>query len=173
MADEHDPNNEDEAEAREDDASAGGGSEGAPEGEAEGASKPSAGDRAKKAKKKKKKKKRLESRGEGDEASSEEAGPAQGRSELDVDGRERPRFLLSFPEDPELERLMVAFERGDYATVRTDAPLLAERTESEAVRDAALELRRRLEPDPLLRYLILAAVVLLLVLVLHAYSHKP
>lgn len=98
---------------------------------------------------------------------------ARARPELDADGRERPRFLLSYPNDPELDRLVAAFERGDYATVRSDAPALAERAEDPEVRDAALELRRRLDPDPLIKYLLLASVVLLLVLVLHAYSHRP
>jgi len=114
-------------------------------------------------KKKRKKKQR---------AVEEATAPAR-RPELDATGRERPRFLLAFPEDPELERLMAAFERGDFATVRAGAPALAERTEDERVRDAALELRRRIDPDPLIRYLLLAAVVLLVVLVLHAYTHKP
>jgi hypothetical protein len=114
--------------------------------------------------KKKKKKKRAE-------AEAAEVVPAR-RAELDAAGRERPRFLLSFPDDPELDRLVLAFERGDFATVRTDAPALAERAEDPRVRDAALELRRRLEPDPLMKYLLLASVVLLMVLVLHAYSHK-
>lgn len=95
------------------------------------------------------------------------------RSELDAAGRERPRFLLSFPSDPDLDRLVEAFERGDFATVRADAPALAERTEDEGVRDAALELRRRIDPDPLIKYLLLASVVLLFVLVMHAYTHKP
>jgi len=91
---------------------------------------------------------------------------------LDAAGRERPRFLLSFPRHPELDRLVAAFEAGDYATVRRDAPDLAERADDAAVRDAALELRHRLDPDPLVKYIVLASVVLLIFLVLHAYAHK-
>ncbi len=98
---------------------------------------------------------------------------APARPELDAAGRERPRFLLSVPSDPDLDRLVEAFERGDFATVRADAPALAERTEDERVRDAALELRRRIDPDPLIKYLLLASAVLLFVLVMHAYTHKP
>ena len=97
---------------------------------------------------------------------------AGSRSELDANGRERPRFLLTFPVDPDLDRLVAAFERGYFATVRADAPALADRAEDERVRDAALELRQRIDPDPLIRYLLLASVILLAVLVLHAYSHK-
>jgi hypothetical protein len=104
---------------------------------------------------------------------AELADTAPSRAALDADGRERPRFLLSFPDDPELGRLVAAFESGDFATVRADAPALAERTDDESVRDAAHELLRRIEPDPLVKYLLLASVVLLLVLVMHAYTHKP
>src|SRR5215207_409091 len=68
---------------------------------------------------------------------------------LDGNGRERPRFLLGFPQHPDLQRLVGAFEAGNYALVRNEAEGLAERAESAAVRDAALELRRRIEPDPL------------------------
>lgn len=90
---------------------------------------------------------------------------------LDASGRERPRFLLRFPEDPELQRLVRAFEAGDYRTVREGAPALAEKSEDERVREAALELAQRTRPDPLIKYLLLASVVLLLFLVAHAYSH--
>ncbi|MCC6898794.1 MAG: hypothetical protein IT377_07450 [Polyangiaceae bacterium] len=101
-----------------------------------------------------------------------EVAPEAARPELDASGRERPRFLLSFPADPELDRLVASFERGDFAAVRSGALALAERADDERVRDAALELRRRIDPDPLIKYLLLASVVLLVVLVLHAYAHK-
>jgi hypothetical protein len=90
---------------------------------------------------------------------------------LDAQGRERPRFLLGFPPDPDLQRLARAFEAGNYALVRAEADALAERTESRAVRDAALELRRRIEPDPLAKYLLALTAVLLLSLAYWAYHH--
>jgi hypothetical protein len=90
---------------------------------------------------------------------------------LDAQGRERPRFLLGFPRDPDLERLARAFEAGNYALVRAEAEALAERTQSRAVRDAALELRRRIEPDPLAKYLLALTAVLLLSLAYWAYHH--
>ena len=90
---------------------------------------------------------------------------------LDAQGRERPRFLLGFPADPNLERLARAFEAGNYALVRAEAEALAERTESRAVRDASLELRRRIEPDPLAKYLLALTAVLLLSLAYWAYHH--
>ncbi len=96
-----------------------------------------------------------------------ELGPA-----LDPSGAERPRFLLSFPHDKELDALVQAYESGDFARVRREAPALAERSEDPRVREAALELRRRIDPDPLMRYLLLAAIALLAFLVLHAYTHR-
>lgn len=91
---------------------------------------------------------------------------------LDANGRERPRFLLAFPEDEDLQRLVRAFEAGDFSTIRRDAEELAEKSEDPVVRDAALELRRRIDPDPLIKYILLASVLLLGFLVLYVYTHR-
>ena len=90
---------------------------------------------------------------------------------LNAAGRERPRFLLGFPQDPDLARLAGAFEAGNYALVREQAEALAERAENPAVRDAALELRRRIDPDPLAKYLLALTAALLLFLAWFAYHH--
>jgi hypothetical protein len=90
---------------------------------------------------------------------------------LDATGRERPRFLLGFPQHPDLTRLAAAFEAGNYALVREEAEALAERTDNPAVRDAALELRRRIDPDPLAKYLLALTAALLLFLAYFAYHH--
>ncbi len=84
---------------------------------------------------------------------------------LDADGRERPPFLLGFPRDPELRELSAAFERGDFALVRKRALQLAESTQDQAVKAAALELLRRTQPDPLVQLLLLMAIGLFLFLV--------
>jgi hypothetical protein len=81
-------------------------------------------------------------------------------------------FTRSFPDDPDLRRLVEAFESGDYYTVRTGAPALAERTADPAVRKAALELRRRIEPDPAQLYLLALTFALLVFLVAWFYLHK-
>jgi hypothetical protein len=94
------------------------------------------------------------------------------RAPLDAQGRERPLFLLGFPRDPELEELITAFESGNYALVREKAPQLAKRAKSHRVRRAALELRKRIEPDPLFKFVFIATAVLLLYLVLWAYGHS-
>jgi hypothetical protein len=97
------------------------------------------------------------------------ASEAEPRQPLDTNERERPAFLLSFPHHPELDRLIAAFEAGNYALIRNEAPRLAEQTRDPAIRDAALELRRRIEPDPLVKYLLAISVALLVFLVLYAY----
>lgn len=99
-------------------------------------------------------------------------GPPQGfkRDELTPDGRERPRFLLEFPDDAGLNQVIAAFEAGNYAEVRSLVPQLLEESESEAVREALLEIRRRIEPDPLMKYLLLASIGLLLALSWYVYA---
>lgn len=92
------------------------------------------------------------------------------RPSLRPDGRERPAFLLGFPSDPELEKLIRAFELGNYALVRKGAPELAERTTDAKVRAAAEELARRIEPDPLVKVLLGLSIALLVVLTLWAYK---
>src|SRR3954471_965303 len=89
-----------------------------------------------------------------------EPDPASAERPLNADGRERPRFLLEFPADPELQRLVRAFEAGNYQAVREGAPKLAEQSEDAIVRAAARELRRRIDPDPLMKYLLWVAIAL-------------
>ena len=89
---------------------------------------------------------------------------------LNADGRERPRFLLEFPADPELQRLVSAFEAGNYHAVREGAPQLAERTLDPIVRAAARELRRRIDPDPLMKYLLWTALGLFVFVVWYTYQ---
>jgi hypothetical protein len=116
-------------------------------------------------KKKKKKKKRAEAK---EEAKDEEKkGPALG-----PEGWERPGFVLDFPKDPELDRLVRAFELGNYAFVREHGKKLAESSSDPGVKSAAGELLRRIEPDPLVRILFSMTIALLLFMVFYAYrSH--
>jgi hypothetical protein len=96
--------------------------------------------------------------------------PAPRRAPLDAKGNERPVFLLDFPEDPELERMITAFEAGNYAEVRRLSSGVAERATDPDVRAAALELRRRIDPDPLSTYIVLISVALLVFLLVWAYA---
>jgi len=105
---------------------------------------------------------------DGAQAPSSEAAPAR---TLNADGRERPGFLLEFPADPELQRLVRAFEAGNYEAVREGAPKLAAKTEDPAVRGAARELRRRIDPDPLMKYLLWVAVGLFVFVVWYTYQN--
>jgi hypothetical protein len=102
-------------------------------------------------------------------APSEKEAP-QPRPRLNAVGEERPAFLLEYPHDPELEDLIAAYERGDFAKIRDEAPALARRTGDEAVRNAALELRQRTEPDRLLVFFLLLSIGLLLFLVVWVYT---
>ena len=92
------------------------------------------------------------------------------RAKLNAAGEERPAFLLEFPHEPELELLIAAFEAGNFAQVRRDAPQLAARSEDDAVRRAALELRRRTDPDPLLVALLALCIALFVFLVTWVYT---
>ena len=118
-----------------------------------------------KKKKKKKKKRAVET---SDEAAEEKpTGPV-----LTEEGWERPGFVRDFPKDPELDRLVRAFELGNYAFVREHGKKLAESAGDGAVRRAANELVRRIEPDPLVKILFGMSVALFLFMVFYAYrSH--
>ena len=105
-----------------------------------------------------------------DDPSERGAPSPPGRPRLNTLGEERPSFLLEFPDDPELERLIAAFEDGDFARIRREAPALAQRTHDEGVRRAALELRRRIDPDPLLLVLLGLSLALFAVIVAWVYS---
>jgi len=146
------------------------GSDGVPGGESASADAPSAepGEPKKKKKKKKKKKPVEESVEEGEAEKDEKPlGPV-----LNAEGWERPGFVLDFPKDAELDRIVRAFELGNYAFVREQGKKLVESSSDADVRRAAGELLRRVEPDPLIKILFLMSVALLLFMVVYAYrSH--
>ncbi|MEO8906150.1 MAG: hypothetical protein ABI627_31900 [Polyangiaceae bacterium] len=89
---------------------------------------------------------------------------------LNASGRERPRFLLAFPDDVELQRLASAFEAGNYQAVRVGASKLVEDAEDPIVREAARELCRRIDPDPLMKYLLAVALTLFVFVVWYTYQ---
>jgi hypothetical protein len=95
---------------------------------------------------------------------------AEASAVLNAEGRERPRFLLEFPNDPALQQLVRAFEAGNYQAVREGAAQLAESTEDPIVRAAARELGRRIDPDPLLKYLLFVALGLFVFVVWYTYQ---
>lgn len=98
------------------------------------------------------------------------AGGAERRPRRNALGEERPAFMLEFPRDPELEELMLAFEMGNFAKVRAEAEPLAQRTTDEAVRRAARELRRRIDPDPLILLLLGLSIALFVFIAVWAYA---
>ena len=84
----------------------------------------------------------------------------------------RPPFARPYPRTPELDRLVRAFQAGDYATVRAEAPKLAAGAADPEVAAAARDLRGRLEPDPMVLYLLGLAVALLVFLTAWVYLHR-
>lgn len=83
-----------------------------------------------------------------------------------------PAFARGYPAEPALDRLVEAFERGNYAAVRAGAPRLVREAEAEEVRRAAEDLLRRTRPDPLAVTLLLAAAGLLVFLAAWYWSHN-
>ncbi len=106
---------------------------------------------------------------------SAEATQAPGfeRPALTEQGWERATFLRRFPNDPELEKLIRAYELGRYAELREAAPRLIESSADPKVRRAAEELLRRIQPDPLIRFFLAMTLVLVFALVTYAYSRSP
>ena len=73
-----------------------------------------------------------------------------------------PPFAGSYPQDPQLDTLLAAFDRGDYAAVREGSETLAATTTDPRVKAAALDLRRRIDPDLVSAALLLAGLALAL-----------
>jgi hypothetical protein len=87
----------------------------------------------------------------------------------------RPAFARDFPRLPELDALVEAFARGDYARVRQDAPKLAERSADENVKRAALTLVERTRADPIALGLFAVTAGLLIVVATWwiVHGHPP
>lgn len=113
----------------------------------------------------------------GNEASSKKAkadeGPRKKRKKKKARVREGvPLFAQRYPHDEQLDALLVTFERGDYAAVREGAQKLLASDAKPAVRQAAEDLLRRLEPDPLARYLLGGSVLLLMFFTIWYFTHR-
>jgi hypothetical protein len=83
----------------------------------------------------------------------------------------RPAFARTFPRSPELDALVDAFARGDYASVREHGPRLERSSTDPAVQSAARTLIERTRPDPLALALLAICGVLLVVLAAWAILH--
>jgi hypothetical protein len=103
-------------------------------------------------------------------AVANDSAPEPAVARLDREGRDRPAFILAFPRDPELDALVGAFESGNFALIREAAPKLAASTTDPAIRDAALELRRRIDPDPTVVRLLLLSFALLIFIAIWGYT---
>jgi hypothetical protein len=117
----------------------------------------------------------------GDEASSKKAKDDDGsRNSPRKKGKKKkakardgvPLFAQRYPRDETLDALLSTFDRGDYATVREGAQKLIASSTKPAVRQAAEDLLRRLDPDPLARYLLVLASLLLVFFSSWYFTHR-
>lgn len=84
-----------------------------------------------------------------------------------------PAFARNFPRDEALDGLVEAFARGDYLAVRDGVPKLLAREElAEDVKEAALLLRERTEPDRTARVFFYLAAALLVLLTSYWLAHN-
>jgi len=74
----------------------------------------------------------------------------------------RPAFADGFPRTADLDEVVGAFARGDYARVRARAILLEQTSSDPTVRKAARLLFERTRPDPLAVKLLVIAGLLLM-----------
>lgn len=88
---------------------------------------------------------------------------------FDAEGRYRPRFVLDFPSNADLDTLVDAFERGDFRSVNVGATALREKNQDPAIRAACEELLLRIRPDPLVKALLGISVLLFVALVAWSY----
>ena len=84
---------------------------------------------------------------------------------------DRPAFAKDYPQHPELDRVLDLFERGNYARAREDARSLAKSTDDDAVRAAAREILKRLDPEPAAMYLVAISALLLAILAGWYWTH--
>lgn len=102
------------------------------------------------------------------EVFDDSTGPEAPRT-VDAEGRLRPAFVVALPDAPELHPLVAAFERGDYSFVRAEADKALKGDLAPEVRAAIVDLRRRVDPDPLVLALLGGAVALFIALVVWSY----
>jgi hypothetical protein len=88
-----------------------------------------------------------------------------------VTAADGPPFARDFPEDPDLALLVRAFEDGNFAHVRQEAPKLAARATDTKVKDAAALLVARTEADPLAKVLLALTLALLVGLTVFWLAH--
>ncbi|NUO51528.1 MAG: hypothetical protein HOV80_21950 [Polyangiaceae bacterium] len=124
--------------------------------------------------------KEAEQEKDSDEEKSDEAESADAKSAEKKDDKkdeepaedEAPLFARTYPKTPEVEALLAAFERGNYARVREEAPALASRSSDPEVKRAAEDLLRRIQPDPVSKTLLAVAALLLLFFVYWYFGHQ-
>lgn len=80
-----------------------------------------------------------------------------------------PRFAQDFPDDADLEKLVIAFAKGNYLAVREGVPALKDKPED--VMKAAKRLLAATQPDPTAKLLFAMTGLLLVFLALWWVTH--
>lgn len=83
---------------------------------------------------------------------------------------QRPEFAKDFPNSTAVDTLLDAFEKGNYAFVRSESEKILATAEDPEEKKAAAEMLARLRPDPLAIKLLLGAISLLVVLTIWTYA---
>jgi hypothetical protein len=87
-------------------------------------------------------------------------------------GDGHPQFARQYPRTPDIDRLLRAFENGDYETVRLDAPKVAAAAKDPLEAAAARDLARRTLPDPMALYIMALTLALFVFLSAWVFLHK-
>ena len=82
-----------------------------------------------------------------------------------------PTFAVSFPRDPDLDRVVRAFTLGNFAQVRAEVPSIVSGTASDEVKAAARQLLARTSPDSLAVLLVGMGTALLVGLAGWYFAH--
>ena len=103
-----------------------------------------------------------------DSAGPDSAAPDSDASKAPDSGAraQRPTFAKSYPAHPKLDKLLTAYQAGNFGYVRSHAQELAQGDDDELAA-AAADLRRRIEPHPLAT--VLWALGLALLVLLYGY----
>jgi hypothetical protein len=83
----------------------------------------------------------------------------------------RSPFAADFPRDPALDALLSAFEAGNFARVREEAPRLVASASDPSIVRAAREILARTRPDPLARWVLVITGALLVALTAWWIAH--
>jgi len=93
-----------------------------------------------------------------------------GQSKNPEKATQRPAFAKDYPTNATIDTLLEAFEKGNYAYVRSTSEKIIASSDDAEEKMAAKELLLRLRPDPLAVKLLLGAICLLFLLTVWTFT---